>query len=180
MKRTISALLALLLAVSLLTGCQKQGAAQKEENAAPAQNADTAESAEPASSAPPQDASTQAGDSGEASTAAADGMTDSYREGRQAYYELTGIWMPEAQGFEAEHEVDFDHYSIAFDSHGDRALYEAACAALREALGEPSSEEENVTSWLTEGEDGAQIHYDVFYFTEDSGDVWVFMNVYKQ
>lgn len=175
MKKTLSILLTLLLAVTLLAGCQKQASAPQAQEAASAQSTAAPEQAAPEASAEAQ-ASAEAAPEADAE----DGMTDSYRAGRQAYYDLTGIWMPAAQGFEAEHEVNLEQFSIAFDSHGDRALYEAAKAALQEALGDPSSEEENVTSWLVEGEDGAQIHYDVFYFEEDSGDIWVFMNVFKQ
>lgn len=107
-------------------------------------------------------------------------MTDSYRAGRQAYYDITGIWMPEVEGFEAEYEADPDHGSIAFDSHGDRALFEAAKAALTQALGEPDYLNDVSAYWSKESEDGAVVqNYEVYYHEGDDG-IWVFMNFFTQ
>ena len=122
-------------------------------------------------------ASTEAPDSGNTGS----GMTESYAAGRQAYYDLTGIWMPEAVGFEAEHEANFEHKSIAFDSHGDRALYEAAKAALVQALGEPDSGDENGAYWARHNADEtAVLNYEVYYHEGETDGVWVFMNYYEQ
>ncbi len=129
---------------------------------------------------------TQTDDSGADATvadtpAATEGvnMTDTYREGRQAYYDLTGIWMPEAEGFEAEVDVNQEMGSIAFDSHGDRALYDAAKAVLVDALGAPDAEDDISASWRKESEDGKSIlNYEVYYYDADGE--WVFMNFYTQ
>ena len=111
--------------------------------------------------------------------ASGSGMTETYAAGRQAYYDITGIWMPEAAGFEAEHEANYEHKSIVFDSHGDRALYEAARAALVEALGEPTGGDENSAYWSIPSADGkTTANYDVIYYTEDGE--WVFMNYHVE
>ena len=118
---------------------------------------------------------------GSVAESAADGvkMTDSYREGRQAYYDITGIWMPEVEGFEAEFEADPEMGSICFDSHGDRELFEAAKAVLTDELGEPDSGEEDSASWAVDSADGkSTAYYDVIYYTEDGE--WVFMNYHVE
>lgn len=177
MKRTLALILSLLLALSLLTGCgQTQSHGAPTEEAIPVEEDVSEEEELPAGEItaeelPAEESSTE--------DAPSDGMTDSYRAGRQAYYDLTGIWMPEAEGCEAEYEVNMDQHSIAFDARGDRALYEQAKAALTGALGDPAAEEENSAEWSVPMEDASTAHYQVIYHQESPEDIWVFMNVYR-
>ena len=144
-------------------------AACGENKAAPA-----SESGQTASQAAAAADKTEAGDAGS-------DMTETYRAGRQAYYDLTGIWMPEAAGFEAEYDANYEHKSIAFDSHGDRALFEGAKAALTEALGEPDNSDEISAYWARHNEDDtAVLNYEVYYHETESDGIWVYMNFFTQ
>ena len=106
-------------------------------------------------------------------------MTDSYREARQAYFDVTGIWMPEAEGFEAEYDVNYEQKSNCFDSHGDRALYEAARSALIGALGAPDQDDGINCVWNVPGEtEGKVVMYDLYYDDYYPEDPWVYMNVH--
>lgn len=161
MKKLLIIMIVCALAALMLTACGESTGSAPASSAAESGAAET-------------DAPTDAPESGS-------GMTESYAAGRQAYYDLTGIWMPEAAGFEAEHEANFEHKSIAFDSHGDRALYEAAKAALAEALGEPDSGDENGAYWARHNaDDTAVLNYEVYYHEGETDGVWVFMNYYEQ
>ena len=159
MKKLFTILIVCALAAFILTAC---GGAETPAETLPA-DADGAEATAADTSAPTEGVK----------------MTDTYREGRQAYDDLTGIWMPEVEGFEAEVDVNTEQGSIAFDSHGDRALYDAAKAALIDALGEPDAEDDISASWQKTSEDGKSIlNYEVYYYDADGE--WVFMNFYTQ
>lgn len=170
-KRFVCILIPVLLA-SLLCGC---GSAAQKPEPEPQQSAAAAAAEQPAATAE-QPAVAQSAAPEEEAVA----MTDSYRAGREAYYEITGLWMPEAAGFEASFEANAAQKSICFDTQGDRALCEAAKAVLAEAFGEPTRDDGVSTVWEVPGEaEGETCIYEVYYDDHDPDDVWVYLNVHS-
>lgn len=177
MKKT-AILLSVILAFSLLAGCGSAPATQPE---VPAQSVAVIEAVQEAAETPEEAAEAPQGTAdvpAEPDEDAAVAMTGSYREGRQAYFDVTGIWMPAVEGFEATYDVNRERRSICFDSQGDRALYEAARGVLEDALGEPGYEDEISVHWERANADGTVTYFELYYHDADPDDVQVFMNVY--
>lgn len=113
-------------------------------------------------------------------------MTESYKKGRQEFYDVTGVWMPAVEGFEAECEVTENGRSVCFDSHGNKQLYLDAKEALEAAFGAPSiadPESDDVelygASWEVPVE-GGTAWFEVIYDQHDPADPWVYMNYHVE
>ena len=162
MKKIISILCVGALAAVLLCGCGSQGSAQQ-----PAGDGSKS-GLEDGPTIEPDDLSIM--------------MTESYKNARETFHNVTGVWMPAVEGFEAEIDVSPDEKSVCFDSHGNKQLYLDAKEALTESFGPPSVEDpesDDVELYGSTWEvpvQGGIAWFDVIYDQHDPADPWVYMN----
>lgn len=77
-------------------------------------------------------------------------MTESYREGREAFLRIVGILLPEKANIELLASSSFSdtYHNACFDMPGDQALYNEFLAYLMQANGfNPSASDEESASW---------------------------------
>ena len=82
------------------------------------------------------DGTSQSADASSPSGGTTVNMTDSYKSGRQAFYDVSGIWLPEIENVEllSSSDVDGSDGVICFDFLGDRATFESTYAYLKDLL----------------------------------------------
>lgn len=102
-------------------------------------------------------------------------MTESFIEGRQVFYDATGILLPEVANARAI--SDSIEQGTYFDVNSDRNYYETSKNVMAETLGEPFEENINLTSWKIEQASITEC-YDIYYDDSDPNDTWIYINYY--
>ena len=80
----------------------------------------------------------------------ADKMTNSFKEGRDKFYQITGLWLMELNNIEllSSSNFDFDELKARFDFNGDSSLFNSVKTYLKSAINyKPALEETNSITW---------------------------------
>ena len=79
-----------------------------------------------------------------------DKMTNSYKEGRDKFYQITGLWLMKLNNIEllSSSSFDFDDLKARFDFNGDASLFSSIKTYLKTNITQdPISEETNSINW---------------------------------
>ena len=77
-------------------------------------------------------------------------MTNSFKEGRDKFYQITGLWLMELNNIEllSSSNFDFDELKARFDFNGDSSLFNSVKTYLKSAINyDPTLEETNSITW---------------------------------
>ena len=102
-------------------------------------------------------------------------MTESYREGREQFHAIMGIWLPELEACEDVFSwFDTDDQSLRFDFSGDEEVIASLKDFLIAAIGNPNNEDQYGVYWEYDGVVNgkeAKINVEIGKYTEDGRDV---------
>ena len=109
-------------------------------------------------------------------------MTDSYRQGREQFHSIVGIWLPELENIELLPSSDFSttYQTACFDFKGDKALFDSVLVELKKVITEnPLFEDTNGTYWeyiiQVNGKD-RKINVDISYDPENPAGTAIYIN----
>ncbi|MBQ4255873.1 MAG: InlB B-repeat-containing protein [Bacilli bacterium] len=99
-------------------------------------------------------------------------MSESYRQGRERFHSITGVWLPEFEGVEDYYSYfDIENQATRFDFTGSQAIYSSLKTYLVSSIGNFQNEDQYGVYWeydATVNEVEAKVNIDLGFYNENN------------